>query len=306
MVCIIALIVFSIMGIFSATHRQLAKEAFDCVFRRVTFRPCNTGFKEKIRGRIVGKLLKRSVALAKFSNKYFEVFAWIFFLLTVVSTIYTVKGGYNFYRYGSCNGLNQGGFCVLDPTGKNNATNSVINESCPIKQPTAKDLTLSNVDLSLFPSKKADSKNNLVFIGCYSCDYTRKAYPVVKKLLEKENVNYTFIHFSLKDENENFPLYVYAASKIDQEKYWRLNDLIFETNKEDLQSQKKIEEMVMNAGYDLQVIKDEAQKESTKQAVQKQTEEIRKTHIYGTPTVFINGKPIVGPKPYRVYKLMLK
>ncbi|MCL5407102.1 MAG: thioredoxin domain-containing protein [Patescibacteria group bacterium] len=306
MACIIALIVFSIMGLFSATHRQLAREAFDCVFRRVTFRPCNTGFKEKIRGRIIGKLLKRSVALAKFSNKYFEVFAWIFFLLTVASTGYTIKGGYNFYRYGSCNGLNQGGFCAFDPTGKNNATSSVADGSCPIKQPTTKDLTLSAVDLELFQSKKADSKNDLVFVGCYSCDYTRKAYPVVKKLLEKENINYTFIHFSVKNENENFPLYVYAASKIDQEKYWRLNDLFFEASKEDLQSQEKIDKMVIKVGYDLQVIKDEAQKETTKQAVQKQIEEIRKTHIYGTPTVFINGRSIVGPKPYRVYKLMLR
>jgi len=306
MACIIALIVFSVMGLFSATHRQLAKEAFDCVFRRVTFRPCNTGFKEKIRGRIVGKLLRRSVKLAKFSNKYFEVFAWIFFLLTVVSTGYTVKGGYNFYRYGSCNGLNQGGFCAFDPTGKNNTTSSVTDGSCPNKQPTAEDLTLSSVDLGLFQSKKVDSENNLVFIGCYSCDYTRKAYPVVKKLLEKKNVNYTFIHFSVKDENENLPLYVYSASKIDQNKYWRLNDLLFEADKGDMQSQEKIEQIITKAGYDLQAIKDEANKEATKQAVQKQIEEVRKTHIYGTPTVFINGKPIVGPKPYRVYKLMLK
>ena len=52
MACLIALIIFGIMGIFSASHRALAKEAFICVFKRVTFRPCDTGFKEKIKGKI--------------------------------------------------------------------------------------------------------------------------------------------------------------------------------------------------------------------------------------------------------------
>jgi len=31
-----------------------------------------------------------------------------------------------------------------------------------------------------------------------------------------------------------------------------------------------------------------------------------KTGVYGTPTVFVNGEPIVGPKPYRVYERLLK
>ena len=36
--------------------------------------------------------------------------------------------------------------------------------------------------------------------------------------------------------------------------------------------------------------------------IQKQTEELNKTNMYGTPTIFINGKAFVGPKPYRVYR----
>ena len=54
MFCIVAFIVLSILGIFSATNRALAREAMDCVFRRVTLRPCNTGFDEKMKARILG------------------------------------------------------------------------------------------------------------------------------------------------------------------------------------------------------------------------------------------------------------
>ena len=74
MPCIVALIVFGIMGIFSASQRALAKEALDCVFKRVTFRACNTGFAEKVKGKLLAKVLKRSTFLAKVLNKYYEIF----------------------------------------------------------------------------------------------------------------------------------------------------------------------------------------------------------------------------------------
>ena len=34
--------------------------------------------------------------------------------------------------------------------------------------------------------------------------------------------------------------------------------------------------------------------------------QITATNFYGTPTVFINGQVLVGPKPYRVYAIMLQ
>jgi len=33
---------------------------------------------------------------------------------------------------------------------------------------------------------------------------------------------------------------------------------------------------------------------------------LQKTHIYGTPTVFINNTALIGLKPYRVYERTLK
>ncbi len=71
MFCIVAFIVLSILGIFSATNRALAREAMDCVFRRVTLRPCNTGFDEKMKARILGTVITRSETAAVFINKNF-------------------------------------------------------------------------------------------------------------------------------------------------------------------------------------------------------------------------------------------
>ena len=40
--------------------------------------------------------------------------------------------------------------------------------------------------------------------------------------------------------------------------------------------------------------------------VQKQLNEMKATRFYGTPTLFIDEKAFVGPKPYRVYAIALK
>lgn len=113
MICLLALLVFAVMGIFSATHRALAKEAFDCVFRRVTLRPCNTGLDKRIKMKIVGKVLKRSVRAAKFLNTHFEMISWFFTIVTVVSLFYSALAVYNLYTFGTCT-PSEPGACPLN------------------------------------------------------------------------------------------------------------------------------------------------------------------------------------------------
>ena len=60
-----------------------------------------------------------------------------------------------------------------------------------------------------------------------------------------------------------------------------------------------------NFDFDVNKINECINDYRTKKVVNDQVNELRKTHLYGTPTVFINGKALVGPKPYRVYKSLL-
>lgn len=305
MFCLIALIVFSILGIFSATHRALARQAFDCVFRRITLRPCNTDFKEKIKGRLVGKLLGRSVFAARILNKHFELISWIFFILMLASTVWIIRGGYNYYLYGSCNGLNSSGFCAFDPKGESNKI-SQINTQCNVKQPTEQNLTLNGINLTLFPAKNTGSKDTVLLIGCYSCDYTRKVYPDIQRLIAKNNVNYIFAHYPVKDNTNYLSELDYCAYKQNQDLFWKLNDSLFATSKENLSNNDYVYKLASDLGFDITNIKECLASPETKEAAQKQLEELQKTNIYGTPTVFINGQSLVGPKPYRVYERMLK
>ncbi len=305
MFCIIAFVVLSIIGIFNVSYRELAKEAYDCVFRHITRRPCNTGFKEKMKAKLVGKVLNHSTIIAKFLNKNFELLSWVLFLATIGSIFWTGKGLFNFYMYGSCNGLNKSGFCALDPKGENNKVSSA-GGSCGTGEGDESKVTLENVNLDIFPTQNTDSKDTVVLIGCYSCDYTRKAYPLIKKLISENKVNYIFAHYPVKEETLYLLPIGYCAYKQDKNKYWQLNDKLFDNSKEDIAKKEFVDNLLKDVGYDVNSINSCVVSTETNLAVVERRIELEKTNIYGTPLIFINGKGLVGPKPYRVYERMVK
>lgn len=304
MFCIIAFVVLSIIAIFNVSYRELAKEAYDCVFRRLTRRPCNTGFKEKMKAKIVGKVLSKSVLVAKLLNKHFELLSWFLFVTTIVSILWTTKGLFNYYMYGSCNGLNKSGFCALDPKGENNKV-STTGGSCGTGEGDESKVTLKNVNLNLFPTKNVDSEDTLVFIGCYNCDYTRKAYPLIKQLVSENKVKYIFAHYPVKEETLYLLPIGYCAYKQDRDKYWQLNDKLFNSNKEDVARPEFVEGVLKNLNYDIKEINSCIKSQETQDVIVKQRIELEKTNIYGTPLIFINKTGLVGPKPYRVYDRIL-
>ncbi len=120
MICFIALIVFAVMGIFSAKYRDYSREAFDCVFRRLTLRKCNTSFDKKMKMKLTGKIMKKSPKTGGFVFKHFELISWAFTLITIISFAYGALGIYNFIVYDNCEGPDAIGPCIYsDISGMN-------------------------------------------------------------------------------------------------------------------------------------------------------------------------------------------
>jgi hypothetical protein len=112
--CIVALIVLGVMSIFSAKYRSWAREAFDCVARRLVLRPCRTGFNEKVRAKVTSKLMKKSPGIARIAHKHFEVFSWAFTIMLLASLAYSVYGFYNIATIGTCDPANPDQ-CIFNP-----------------------------------------------------------------------------------------------------------------------------------------------------------------------------------------------
>jgi len=304
MFCIVAFITLAILGIFSASYRGLAKEALDCVLRRVTLRPCTTGFDEKIKSRILGSVINRSETAARLLNKNFEFLSWVFFLLMLTSSLFAVRGMYLFYVTGSCSGLNQTSFCLFDPKGENNQL-SAVSESCQATPTTLADLTLKGVNLAGFPALNEGGKGRIVLIGCYGCSYTRKTYPTIRKLARETDAVLTFIDYPVKVRTTLMARLGQCVYQGDHARYWKLNDILFAADVDRLDNMAFAQKVTAQLGLDWGEMDRCLNDPATEDLVSRQMDEVSKTRFFGTPTVFINSQAFVGPKPYRVYAISM-
>lgn len=112
--CLVALVILGILSIFSAKYRYWAREALDCVARRLTLRPCRTGFNEKVKAKVTSKLMEKSQRAARFTHRHFEAVSWVFTAVLFVSLAYSVYGAYNIVTVGSCDPIHPDQ-CIFNP-----------------------------------------------------------------------------------------------------------------------------------------------------------------------------------------------
>ena len=101
-ICIVFLVIFSVLGRFSAKYRKLAKESFECVGKMMTLRPCTSSLDQRIKTALTTRIMPFSKHIARFVYKYFAVLSWIFFISFFVSMFYTVYALANYALYGTC------------------------------------------------------------------------------------------------------------------------------------------------------------------------------------------------------------
>jgi len=115
--CLVALVVFSVMSLWSAKYRKLAKEAFKCVRKTLMLSPCDMAFEQKVKAKVTAKLLNISPKLARGFYQNFRIFAWAFTASFFVSLFITAYSFYNYAVYGSCE---PGEPCYLTALGVSN------------------------------------------------------------------------------------------------------------------------------------------------------------------------------------------
>lgn len=179
LICIIALAVFSVMGIFSAKYRRYAKEAFHCFINTMTLRKCDSRLDEKIKAEIISKILPVSAPAAKAVHKNFELISTFLVFIMLASMAYSAISVYNFVVYGNCNG-EHGGSCIL----KDLAGGAAEGKPEQLGYP-------KNFEGQKFGN--ANSKLIVYEFGCYSCPHTAKAEPIVQQLYSEYGNRTEFI-----------------------------------------------------------------------------------------------------------------
>jgi len=303
MICLIALVVFGILSIFSVKYRIIAKEAFDCVFKRLTLRKCETGLDKRLKGQITGNLMKHSPTIGRFIYKKFEIISWAFTILMVASIVQSGISIYNYIEYGNCNGPTNEGFCIFDPLAGQQVSacgegGSAITSPKPLSAPkdTSKFNTFGNTD----------SKVKLVMFGCYTCPYTKKSASVVFDIYEKykDKVEFVFIDFPILNHNNSFLAAVAAQCVYAQDK-----DAFLAYTKR-LYSDEEINKESLNAdansiGINLKIFESCLDNQTYKPFVDESMRLGHESGVFGTPTFFINEKHIVGPTTTKSFEKLI-
>ncbi|MFH0714097.1 MAG: thioredoxin domain-containing protein [Candidatus Micrarchaeota archaeon] len=280
MICLVAVIVFGIMGIFSAKYRELAQEAFQCTFKLITLRPCDSSFDERMKGKIVGKLLSISPFAARGVNKHFPAISLVFVAIFFVSLIYSGIAGYNYWAYGNCNGPNTNAFCAFDTVFKPSSTHS-----------------FGQVTLGIGPTL-GNGSITMVEFGCFTCPVTKQAQPQLNAFLAKHpEVKLEFRAYPIPTHNYSREASEAAFCALDQgnEKFWQYSNLLF-----------AYQEEFNNAtflAFARQVNLNETQFEACYGSgkyiskVQRDINDGNAARVYGTPTFFIGNITLIGIHP---------
>lgn len=296
--CIVALPIFAILGIFSLKYRRLATESLRCLFRTATFRPCRSGLDERIKSSITGKVIKYSPRTAGLIYRHYKMASLLFFVMLLLSTYWTAAGVHNYWKYGNCKGPEETGFCVFDPAGGN----SKISET-----------DIDVIAQVVIPSVENDdpiignpnAKLTIIEFGCYACPYTKKAEPIIKEVLGHYGgrVNLQFRTFYIPHHNVSYGSALAANCATEQGKYMEYHEKLFELQ-ENL-TMGKLFKIADNLGLDQ---KNFTQcMESNKYKAEIDSDSLAGIHggVRGTPTFFINKQRIAGPKPFRTFKTII-
>ncbi len=304
MICILTLVVFGVLAIFSASHRPLAKEAFECVFLRLTLRKCRTGLDTKVKSSIVGRIMGKSPFAAKITYKYFEVFSWVLVILMVASLAYSVYGGYNYSLYGNCYGPEEiNAFCIYNALEGETFTELQTKVSGELEKPTADDDPYLGKD---------DAKVEIIEFGCYSCPYSRQAQSTVNEIVQKygNQIKLVFRDFPIDTIHSRASLHAEAANcALEQDKFWEYHKKLFTEHELCTSAEENhlehIVRLAQETGLNMKQFSSCLKERKYKEEVKTDFNDGIKAGVHGTPTFFINGRTIIGPKPIRAFEKII-
>lgn len=312
MICVIALIVFGILGIFSAKYRIVAKEAFNCVFKKITLKKCDTGLDQRLKGEITGKLFKINPRIGRFVFRYFEWFSWIFLILTIATLFFVGQGLYFYAVYGNCNGPNSNQFCIFDPLGTNKPSDGGNIDICSVPE-SYKNKTLTAPPISQIIELNHDAyKGNpdakviIIEFGCYSCHYTKLVEPTVQKIIKQygDKILFIYMDFPLSKTHDNALLASKAAHcAFDQGKYWEYREYLFAN-----QPKQYYDDLLIYArelGLNEEKFKECLDTEKYSELVNNMYQIGLSSGVSVTPTFFINNQTIIGAKDFKEFKKVI-
>jgi protein-disulfide isomerase len=162
------------------------------------------------------------------------------------------------------------------------------------------------------PSKGPEAAPvTIVEYGDFQCPTCRELYPTLKALAaERKDVRVVFKDLPLVAKHD----WAMAAAVAGQcayqqsnDSFWKMHDYFFE-NQEQLTGQNldaKLDAWATRAGLDAAAFSACRKQQETRHRVEASLEEASALGLANTPTLFINGRPLVGAQPRQIVERLI-
>ena len=148
----------------------------------------------------------------------------------------------------------------------------------------------------------ADALVTVVEFSDFQCPYCSRANPTLAKVIETygDDVRIAFKHQPLPFHKDARLAAKYAIAAGEQGKFWEMHDKLFSNSralKED-----NLKSYVRELGLDQAKIEAYIESGKPEKIIQEDQALARRVGANGTPTFFINGRQLVGARPFSAFK----
>ncbi len=217
------MIFFPILGFFPK-YRQLFGRSWSCVFKKITLKPCDINLGEELKNAFLGKIIFKFPRFAKFLDKTFSFWAFLFVIINIWSLVYTLTAATNLWVYDTCN-PDTGESCSLSGEACGVASNSLTFEDAlkqnKLPQWVVQPITQYSDTLSKIPDRfktwnaeeylaskptyylpyDANKPTAVEFVDP-GCSYCKKLYKNIKESSFEKKYNLTYVIYPIPDKNK--------------------------------------------------------------------------------------------------------
>ena len=154
-----------------------------------------------------------------------------------------------------------------------------------------------------------DADIKIVEFGCFTCPYTKESEPAVKKLIETYNdsVYYVFKPFPLPNHENSYDVAIGVLCAAEQDKQWELREAVFRQQELCVEEGEiAIKQLAEDAGLNMAEFNECYDNKQTAEQLDRYIEQAKDSHIYATPTFFVNANVLVGPQPFEEFEKLIE
>lgn len=155
-------------------------------------------------------------------------------------------------------------------------------------------------------SGTASARVEIVEFSDFQCPYCQRVAPVLKQLMAKygDRVKLVWKDFPLPNHPDARPAAEAALCANDQGKFWAYHDKLFDNQSE--LTVVNMKEWAVQLGMNAVTFNACFDKGTHRQLVEEDQEEGSRYGVSSTPTVYINGRAVVGAMPLETYEAIIQ